>query len=123
MNRPQQLDLFGGSTAMPPDVVAKMTRDEKVAYILENWPETRNDDQLLMLRYWQEFDGLQAALGAEAFAVFVEVFPHLTNPETIRRGRQTNQKNRSNSGHLRPSPSILEYRRARDGAGPPGPRG
>jgi hypothetical protein len=101
-----------------------MSRDEKVAYILENYPETRGNDRLCMLRYWEEFDGLRVQLGEDAWAVFFDLFKvehpaKITHPETIRRGRQSVQKLRTGTGSLQPSGSVAEYRRARDGAGPP----
>jgi hypothetical protein len=111
---PGQLDLFGGIA--PP---AGLTRDQKCAYIMEHWPETRDDDRALMLRFWQLFDRLDAALGPVAWARFCEVFPRVTHPETIRRGRAEIQRLRTGSGSLLPSITEAERRRALDGAGPP----
>ena len=122
MTRIAQLDLFGGSTDLPPDVISRMTRDQKVAYILEEYPETRGDDRELMLRYWEVFDGLRGHLGDEGFEAFAAAFHKITHPETVRRGRAGLQKLRSGSGSLRPGESVIAYRRARDGAGAPGPR-
>lgn len=119
MTQVKQFDLFGSSTSLPPDLIASMNRDEKVAYILEHWPETRDDDRTLILRYWQEFDALEGALGSAEFARFAATFPKLTSPETIRRGRQSVQKLRTGTGSLQPSGSVADYRRARDSAGPP----
>ena len=114
-----QYDLFGGSTDLPPDVIVNMSRDDKCAYIMENYPETRGDDRLCMLRYWQVFDSLDVVLGAEGWEAFKAAFLKITPPETIRRGRQEIQRIRTGTGSLQPSGAVTEYRRARDGAGPP----
>jgi hypothetical protein len=119
----RQYDLFGGSTELPPDVVARMTRNEKVAHILEEYPEARGNDRVCMLRYWEVFDGLRQALGEEGFDLFADAFHKITHPETVRRGRAEVQKLRKGGGSLLPGESVINYRRARDGAGAPGPRG
>jgi len=119
----RQYDLFGGSTDLPPDVVTRMGRDEKVAYILEHYPETRGDDRECALRYWEVFDGLRQTLGDEAFEVFAAAFRKITNYETVRRGRAEVQKLRTGAGSLLPGQEVIDYRLARDGAGAPGPRG
>ena len=104
---------------LPPDVVCRMTRDEKVALVLEHWPDARKEDRWLMLGYWAVFDRLHERLGVEAFERFCRVFVSITTPETIRRGRQSVQKLRTDAGHLLPDAQTIQYRRSRDGAGAP----
>jgi hypothetical protein len=111
---PGQLDLFGGIA--PP---AGLTRDQKCAYIMEHWPETRNDDRLLMIRFWQVFDSLEEILGATGFRRFQAWFAKATHPETIRRGRAEIQKLGKGGGSLLPEEHEAARRRALDGAGPP----
>lgn len=109
-----QFDLFG-SMAPPQD----LNRDEKVAYIMENWPECRNDDRELMIRFWRVFDSMEEILGDEGARRFRAWFLRATHPETIRRGRANIQKLRTGAGALQPSEAEAQRRRALDGAGPP----
>lgn len=56
---------------------------ENILTILEEFPETRNNDKLLMLRYWELCDDVN--LHNE----FEETFlASATSPESIRRARQ-----------------------------------
>ena len=109
-----QMYLF--DDGQPP---AGLNRDEKVAYILEHWPECRNDDRLLMLRFWEVFDGMAEVLGEQGARRFRAWFCKATHPETIRRGRASVQKLRRGGGALLPSDREAERRRALAGAGPP----
>ena len=104
---------------LPPDVIKKMDRDARTAFILERWPLARTDDRYLMLAYWAVFDRLHEMLGPEAWARFSTAFLTITHPETVRRGRQTIQKLETDAGHLLPDTGTIEYRRARAAAGPP----
>ena len=75
---------------------------QNVLHILEHHPETRNDDKLLMLKYWELFDELS----------FDETFPTVfaaraTNPESIRRARQSIQE----SGLYLPTTEEIRKRR------------
>ena len=90
----------------------------KVGYILENFPETRGDDKQLVLRFWEQFDGLRAILGDDAMDKLLASGSRLSNPETIRRRRQEHQQLRTSYGHLRPDDATIKRRRAQDGAGP-----
>lgn len=59
---------------------------DQVYKILRDNPETRNDDRLLMLKYWAEVDGI----------AYDETFPvgfatQATSAETITRARRTVQ--------------------------------
>lgn len=110
----QQYDLFGD--IQPP---RDMDRDAKVAYILEHWPECRNDDRALWLRFWRVFDGMEEVFGIEVVEQFAAWFAKATHPETIRRGRQEVQKLRTLTGSLLPNSNETKRRQARDGAGPP----
>ena len=51
-----QSDLWGNVTVAG-DVV------DHITYILQEFPETRNDYKALMARYWMMFDGLDSFLG------------------------------------------------------------
>lgn len=64
---------------------AKKVR-ENVLTLLEEIPETRNDDKLLMVNYWQRFDEITFD---ENFATaFVSA---ATSPESIHRARRSIQ--------------------------------
>jgi len=83
------------------DPYAGMTWKDKAAMILDQYPDTRDNDNVFTLR-------LAWAARPETPAF-----------ETWRRRRQEIQRNRSGAGYLRPSESVASYRRERDGAGPP----
>lgn len=51
---------------------------KKVAYILENYPESRNNDTLLIKLYWEIFDQVKT----------INDVMRASSPETIRRCRQ-----------------------------------
>ncbi len=75
----------------------KKTRD-KVRFIMENFPETRNNDNLLCQVYWQVVDGVRD----------LSDIPSATPAEAIRRNRQLlNAKNIL----LATDPDIIEKRR------------
>jgi hypothetical protein len=112
---PVQLDLLGGPPAPPQDLDLR----DKVAYILEAHPEARDDDAALLFWYWVTWDGLGQLLGAEALEKLERFMVRATSAETVRRRRQEIQKNRSKAGAQLPSRGVAEWRRARDGAGPP----
>lgn len=63
---------------------AKKVR-ENVLTLLEEVPETRNSDRLLMLKYWERFDEIPFENFAEEFV------QRATQPESIRRARQSIQ--------------------------------
>ena len=113
----QQFDLFGILRA-PQD----LDLQSKVAYVLEHHPETRDDDRLLILWYWWEWNGLNAMLDRQTFEVLCVWSANAEQPETIRRRRQELQQLRSGTGCLCPSPEVAEHRRQQDGAGPVGRR-
>lgn len=83
---------------------AKEVRDN-VYSILENFPETRNDDRLLMLRYWSQVDEIQ----------YDHLFPlqfatKSTSPESITRARRSIQA----AGTFLPTEQdVLDRRRIR----------
>lgn len=58
---------------------------ENVLTLLEEIPDTRNSDRLLMIKYWERFDEI-------SFDNFSEEFiQKATQPESIRRSRQSIQ--------------------------------
>jgi len=108
-----QIDLWGHTA--PPQGLSEADR---VAYLLDRFPECRDDDRLLILAYWREFDCLEIVLG-DACAAFEAWFRnHATHPETIRRRRQEHQRLDGDHGHLRPGGNIIRYRRKKSHAGP-----
>ena len=109
----EQLGLFGGK--FPP---RGLDVPGKVRWLLEEFAETRDDDNALFIRYLQ------------AFAGFDEQFPGLAGPlldylkavpsfETIRRRRQEAQRLRgSDGGRFGPTSRVRVRRQERDGRGP-----
>lgn len=111
---PAQFDLFGGLSAP-----AGLSLQDKVAYVLEHYPEARDDDRLLTLWYWRTWDNLAAVVSEDQFDRLLTWCRNAAHPETIRRRRQEIQKLRTEVGHLLPSDSVAAFRKAQDGAGPP----
>lgn len=87
------------------DVTQRAKQVNKAVYsILENHPETRDDDRKLMLRYWADVDHL----------VFDFTFPQSfaekgTSPESITRARRAIQA----EGHFAPTLETVLTRRNR----------
>lgn len=109
---PLQYDLFGGA-------VMAGSVQERIEYILENFPECRDDYHRLMCRYWLEFDGLKRLLGDKAAQDrfekwFVET---ATRSKTLQ-----NRCGESQHEHqeLDASPEIRRLRDAQATAGPVG---
>lgn len=78
---------------------------QNVLTLLERYPEARDDDSALMVRYWADIDGL----------VFDYTFPTRfisqgTNPESITRARRTIQ---NKLGLFQPSQDAAATRRQR----------
>ena len=96
---------------MMSDVVEQIVGDnrDKIWHIFKRVPEIANDDALLQLCFWEEFDGLKVALG-ERFEDFVEWYlHHATDAESLRRSRQSMTEH----GTLPQRQIIKEKRRAR----------
>ena len=86
--RPRTISTQG---SMFPEVMEKVVGDnrDKIWHLFQQEPEISNDDALLQLLYWVEFDGLEAALGS-AYGGFIEWYLHkATNAESLRRSRQS----------------------------------
>lgn len=87
------------------DVIQRTKEVGKAVYsILERFPETRDDDRQLMLRYWAEVDRL----------TFDFTFPQQfvergTSPESITRARRAVQA----AGHFTPATEVALRRRGR----------
>lgn len=71
---------------------------DKVRVILQEYPETRNNDNLLCSIYWREADGVEDLAGVQ-FA---------TSAEAIRRSRQ---KINEDGDLLATDPDVLRRRR------------
>ena len=133
----QQLDMFG-----PPQPAQdlQLTPHQKAEMLLDKYAEARDDDRLLTLLWWQEFDNLgslfhwtlrdllHGEVGEDQLEVMAKAMMErfetwfrktATHPETIRRRRQEIQSNSQTQGAMRGSPTTTAYRRSRDGAGPP----
>lgn len=78
---------------------------DKVGMILLYYDDARNDDKILIYRYWDVVDRGKGHLR--------DILPSLTSPETIRRCRQKIQSD----GLLLPTrPGVLKRRRIRQEA-------
>jgi len=81
------------------------TTKERVEYILENYPETRNDDLYLWLIYVRLFDKV---LSKYIRRIPYGVIKRATRPETLSRVRRKIQE----EGRLLPTdPKVLKRRR------------
>ncbi|MCY8466589.1 hypothetical protein O0R52_21615 (plasmid) [Bacillus halotolerans] len=78
----------------------KKTKD-KVRFILQKYPEARNNDNLLCSLYWREADGIEDLLAVQ-FA---------TSAEAIRRSRQLLN---SKGILLATDPKVLEKRKQKE---------
>ncbi|WP_241657005.1 hypothetical protein [Bacillus licheniformis] len=78
----------------------KKTKD-KVRFLLQKYPEARNNDNLLCSLYWKEADGIED-LAAVQFA---------TSAEAIRRSRQLLN---SKGLLLATDPKVLEKRKQKE---------
>jgi hypothetical protein len=87
----------------PEQLKEKLSNTEMATrYILAHFPETRNNDKLLMLLYWDIIDKIPMP------KEFRQAFLHkATPPETIRRARQKIQSQHE----FLPSEDVLRKRR------------
>ncbi len=83
--------------------MAKRVR-KNVEMILRDYPETRNSDKLLILKYWELVDKLPMYSMARFKDAFVL---NSTNTESIRRARQLIQE----EGHYLPTKKEVISRR------------
>lgn len=85
-----------------------MTIRDNVAKILKDYPETRNSDKLLILKYWELVDKLPM----DNIDKFREAFvKKSTNTESIRRARQLIQE----EGKFLPTDKhVIEKRRRKE---------
>lgn len=111
---PVQKNLFGET------VVTGDIRD-RIIFLLEEYPETRDDYHELMVRYWLEFDGLDRLLPDEtAREAFREWFvKRATTVKTIQ-NRALEIQRRYSALDARPSVRKLRDNQAK--AGPVIPR-
>jgi len=58
---------------------------DKVIEILQNYPKTRNNDNLLIFKYWAKFHGIYE--DSNCYIIPKDKIFTLTNPETIIRMR------------------------------------
>ena len=76
---------------------------DKVAYILENIPETSDSDKLLWLKFLDTFYDLKHVIGQEAYNKFRSLLLSKNTPtmESVRRVRQKFQETGLYQGSLR----------------------
>ena len=77
--------------SMLPDVGEKVLGDnrDKIWKVYQRIPEVAQNDTLLQLAFWEEFDGLKQVLG-DRYDAWVEWYlHHATDAESIRRSRQS----------------------------------
>lgn len=85
--------------------MAKTIR-EKVERIMREYPQTRNDDNLLIVKYWQDHCGLTAEQAKFIFHFMKESTP----VDSITRARRLIQE----EGQLLPTVSVEAKRRGRE---------
>lgn len=79
---------------------------DQVYNILEEHPETRNDDRLLLLAYWSKINGIK--IPAETAMLFAQ---YATSPESITRVRRKIQS----QGLFPPTEEdVIKQRRQRE---------
>ena len=83
------------------------TAVERVEELMEKYPSTRDNRQLLCILYWKIYDGLQLPYIPD------EVLCTLTPLETITRAQR---KVQNDAGILQPSPEVREKRARRESA-------
>jgi hypothetical protein len=76
MTTVMQQDLFGNAHVAG-DVM------DRIAYILEEYPETRNNYKALMARYWLLFDGLGELVDGQQDAFSNWFIGSATSPKTL----------------------------------------
>jgi len=88
-----------------PEVKIKLKNAETmVRYIMAHFPETRSNDKLLMLHYWELVDRIK--IPREFWKAFLR---RATTPETITRARRLIQA----SGDYQPREEVKKYRQSR----------
>lgn len=120
----QQWSLDGERVFTSPDGSRSnptaLTDKEKVALIMDRYPETRDCDKLLLFFYWKLFGPLDRFLNPEAQDSLLRFLAckETKVPESVRRRRQELHKLRTEEGILRPAPDILDRRRRLDRSKP-----
>lgn len=73
--------------------MSKLTLRSKVEYVLENWPQTQDDDQLLILYVWWNYQNSHFIKGNDG-ELWIKAKDTLVleKPYSIRRMRQLIQK-------------------------------
>lgn len=102
---------FWGNQSVAGDVV------DRINFLLETCPESRESYMTLIARYWLTFDGLANLLAqTPTEQEFVTWFEQAaTSPKTIQNRAMEIQKGKP---HLDASPNVREYRQHQAVAGP-----
>lgn len=106
----EQRDLWG--QPCPP---RGLKVEQQVAYVMDRFPHTKDDDNALYAAYLWLF----GYISEEQAGWLVRVMDAAPDYGTLARRRRAIQRNRTADGVLQPSYNVLKKRRARDGAGPP----
>ena len=104
-----QLELSLVSGPKDPE---KLSLTQKVAYVLERFPQTRDSDPALWMRIYIRFYGLDPRARIMDLPDFLEMVD-VPTPDTITRRRREIQHIRDVGGALLPSPDIAEHRLTR----------
>jgi len=88
---------------------------KRMAYILQKYPNARNEYRLAMYYFWLEFEGLGDALGEKADAFRTWFTDRVTSPKTLQ-NRTMEVQNRN--PELEASPKVEQQRQRQATAGP-----
>ena len=102
---PLQYDLFGGA------VIAGNIVD-RIEWLLETYPDARDDYTVLIIRYWLEFDGLADLVDEEAILEWAR--QRVTAPKTLQNRAMEIQRRRPD---LDARPEVREWRNRQAKAG------
>jgi hypothetical protein len=120
MSVARQQTLDGESVVVKSGRRPNLTPEQAVRYILEKYPETREDDLALWFRICEEFYGLEEHLGTEHLQRLYDWIESADPPlpDTMSRRRRETQMLSTDYGTMLPSESTIEHRRALSKAGP-----
>ena len=121
----RQMTLDGSSEIAKSGKRPNLTPGQQVRFILEKYPETREDDLALWFRICEEFYGLAEHMGIEALQRLYDWIEYANPPlpDTMSRRRRETQLLSTDYGTMLPSPGTIEHRRQMSKAGPVWRRG
>jgi len=106
-------DLFGNEVG-PPD----LSISDRVKWVLETYPETRDSEAALLIRFWISFCNLGDYLSLNSIYALEKYLslPSVISPETISRRRREIQYD---AGEFKASANVESHRLQRAMNGPP----